>query len=177
MTMPGTVDGLLVTRVRVDGTDGTDRVLAMLRGSPFLAGARAVLVDGITVAGFNVLDLERLSRRLRRPVVSVTRRPPDLPAMRAALAKYFPADAARRYRLVERHRPFAASPVDPSLWISIAGGLRREARQLLPRTIAVGRWPEPLRLARLIARALARAPGRPPATLSEEAPLPRRAGL
>ena len=39
------------------------------------------LLDGIAFGGFNVLDLPRLARTLRRPCVSVMRKLPDLPAM------------------------------------------------------------------------------------------------
>jgi endonuclease V-like protein UPF0215 family len=159
MTMPGTIDGLLTTRVRVDGTDGTDALISFLRRSPYLPGSRAILIDGISVAGFNVVDLSRLSRSLSRPVLSVTRRAPDLGAMRSAIEKYFPKDARRRFRLVRRHRPFAAIPRVGSPWISIVGGSRQEARQLMARTTLVGQWPEPLRLAHLLARAAAEAEG------------------
>jgi endonuclease V-like protein UPF0215 family len=177
MTVPGTVDGMLTTRVRVDGKDATERLIDLLGRSPYLSGARAILVDGISVAGFNVLDLARMSRSLGRAVVSVTRREPDFASIRAAIRTYFPGDASRRYGLIDRRRPFAASIGGARLWLSVVGGTRAEARRLVLRTIVVGRWPEPLRLAHFLARATAGTRMRPPATLWTGDPLPRRAGL
>ncbi len=170
MTVPGSVDGILATRVRVDGTDATDRIVELLRRSPHLAGSRAILVDGISVAGFNVLDLDRISRALGRPVVSITRQSPDLSSIRQAIRKYFPRDARRRIRLVERHPPAETLIGVHARWIAAVGANRAEARRLVERTTLVGAWPEPLRVARLVARAIAE--DRAPPTK----PSPRRKG-
>jgi hypothetical protein len=161
MSLPGSLEGVLATRVRVDGRDATERVAEMLGASSHLAGARAILLDGISLGGFNLVDLDRLSRALGRPVISVTSRPPDFDAIRAALHAYFPEEFRARWRLVQRHRPFAAPAAGAPLWIAVAGATRTEARAVIRRTTLVGRWPEPLRLAHLVARAMARptAPG------------------
>ena len=154
LSVPGPVEAILATRVRVDGRDSTDRIVELLGSSTHLDGARAILLDGISVAGFNLVDLDRLHRALGKPVVSVTRRPPDFPSIRSALATYFPREFRRRWGLVTRHRPFAAPAEDGSVWITAVGATRAEARQLVRRVTVVGHWPEPLRLARLVARSI-----------------------
>lgn len=167
VTVPGVVEGILTTRVRVDGTDATDRLIGLLKDSAHLDGCRAILLDGVTVGGFNPLDLDRLAERLHRPVVSVTRHAPEFAAIRSALTKYFPRDARRRYAVLTRRRPFRLPTAGNPIWIAVVGARRGEAAALVRRTTQVGHWPEPLRLARLIARALADAPAgrpRPPKT-------------
>ncbi|MCI4349270.1 MAG: DUF99 family protein [Thermoplasmata archaeon] len=154
MSLPGSIEAVLSGRVRVDGRDATERILELLRSSPYLEGSRAVLLDGISVGGFNLIDLDRLHRALGRPVVAVTRRPPDFPSIRAALARYFASDFRRRWRLVRAHRPFALGSDGLPLWLTSVGAKRQEARVLVRRSIVVGYWPEPLRLARLVARSL-----------------------
>jgi endonuclease V-like protein UPF0215 family len=144
--------------VTVDGTDATDRILGLLDRSPFLDGVRAVLLDGIAVGGFNLIDLDRLHGELERPVVTVTRHPPDFPAMRAAIRTYFPRDAAARWRLVRAHPLFRLPmPEGNPLQVGAVGCTRAEAAVLVRRTTVRGHLPEPLRLARLVARALASA--------------------
>jgi endonuclease V-like protein UPF0215 family len=155
LSQPGTVEGVLATRVRVDGRDATDQVIALLGTTPHLAGARAILLDGISFGGFNLIDLDRLHRALGRPVISVTRRPPDFPAIRAALSKYFPKEFRARWRLVRRHQPFAAPTAGRPLWVAAVGATREQARLVVRRTTVVGYWPEPLRLAHMVARAIA----------------------
>jgi uncharacterized protein len=155
MTLPETVDGIATGRVEVDGTDATERVLALIRASPHTEGARAILVDGISVGGFNVLDLDRLARESGRPVISATRRPPDLARMRAAVFRYFPKDARRRWALIRAHPVFAQPTGGEPIWIGAVGARRADARALVARATRHGYWPEPLRVAHLVARAVA----------------------
>ncbi|HZY70727.1 MAG TPA: DUF99 family protein [Thermoplasmata archaeon] len=155
VSLPATVEAIAVSRVRVDGRDATDRVVALLRQLPPLEGVRAIVVDGIAVGGFNVLDLDRVAGELRRPVVSVTRRSPDYRAIERALRTYFPRDAERRWRLIRAHRLFPVPTGGAPLWATAVGCTRADAVALLRRAAEHGYWPEPLRLAHLIARASA----------------------
>jgi hypothetical protein len=83
-SLPDRVDGVVATTVTVDGTDATERIARAIEASGHLDGIRAVLLDGITFGGFNVVDLTGLAERLRRPVLAVTRRPPDFARIDAA---------------------------------------------------------------------------------------------
>jgi uncharacterized protein len=161
MSLPDLVEGIELDWVTVDGNDATSTASALLRRSPFLAGARAILVDGIAVAGFNLLDLDALSRETERPVVSVTSRAPDLPKIRSALRTYFPTEFRRRWGLVRASRLFPVSVGGRALWASASGCRRDEARALVLRSIGRGRVPEPLRLAHLIGHAVGSTGRRP----------------
>lgn len=173
---PATVDAVALDRVRVDGDDATEVIERLVRGAPGFEGVRAVLLDGIVVGGFNVVDLPRLRRRLRRPVVAVTRRPPDRAKIRAALRKYFPDSFRRRWRRIESARLFPVATGGKPIWAAISGGTRDDARALVARSAVVGYWPEALRLAHLFARAeglwpASSGPDRP------ERPRPKRPSL
>jgi hypothetical protein len=175
MSLPSAVEGVRITRVRVDGSDATDRLVELLEGTPVLAGARAILFDGVSVGGFNLLDLDRIHRELGPPVVSVTRRPPDFPSIRSALAKYFPEEFDARWRLVRRHRPFPSPTAGEPLWVAAVGATPEEARALVRRATVVGYWPEPLRLAHMVARAVVMT--RPPSRAARRRkPGPGRSG-
>jgi uncharacterized protein len=160
VSLPGYVDGIARGRVRVDGDDATERIASLVDASGYLEGARALLLDGIAFGGFNLADLDELHRRLGVPVISATRRAPDLRAMRAAIYRYFPKDARRRWGLVTRHRLFPLAQESGRLMVASVGVPRVEVKALLRRATVRGAWPEPLRLAHLIARCL----GRPPVT-------------
>lgn len=152
-SLPDRVEGISVTDVAVDGADATERVGAALLASEHLDGVRAVLLDGITLGGFNVVDLAALAKAVRRPVVAVTRRRPDFEAIDAALRRYFPRDRGRRRRLVHARRLFAVPVAGGWLQVAVAGATRADAAALVRRSVREGRWPEPLRLARMVARA------------------------
>lgn len=153
---PSTIDAVALDRVRIDGEDATEVVERLVRGLPGFEGVRAVMLDGIVVGGFNVLDLRRLGRRLRRPVVALTRRPPDLEKIRAALKTYFPASYRRRWGRVRAARLFPVPTPGQPLWAAAAGCDAAEATALVARCRTVGYWPEPLRIAHLVARAAGR---------------------
>ncbi|MCI4360674.1 MAG: DUF99 family protein [Thermoplasmata archaeon] len=155
---PEELEGVALGGARVDGDDATDRIIALVRSLRQYEGVRAVLVDGITVAGFNVLDLGRLARALRRPVISVTRRPPEFDRIRSALRTYFPKDADVRWRRLRRYPLFRVPTGERPILAAAVGCSRPEAIALVQRLTRRGHWPEPLRLAHMIAHAVGARP-------------------
>ena len=153
LSLPRRIEAVERSFVTVDGTDATDRILRLVRRTASVGDLRALLLDGPLVGGFNVVDLDRLTEELRLPVVTVSRHRPDLRRIREVLDRYFPRDGAERWRLLRRHppRPWGRGP--GPLWGTVLGAGRREAARLLDRAAVDGRWPEPLRLAHMVARA------------------------
>jgi len=162
VTLPEHVEAVRTARVRVDGTDGTRRVISLVRGVGSLEGVRAVLLDGVVVGGFNVLDLDTLHRELRLPVVAVTRRAPEFPRIRAALEKWFPRTAHARWSLLKAHRLFPVPTAGQPILAAAVGCSRADALRLIQRSTVRGYWPEPVRLAHLVASAGRRRGPRPP---------------
>jgi uncharacterized protein len=176
VSAPSYVEAIRRSRVRVDGTDGTDAVVALVRSTGAMDGVRAVLLDGAVVGGFNVLDLDRIHAALGVPVVALTRRPPDFGRIHAALRTWFGADAERRWTLLRAHR-LAPVPTGEEPILAAAVGCRAsDAAALVRKTTVRGFWPEPLRLAHLVASAGA-ARGRPPGEGIKERSTVRGTGL
>lgn len=147
----GRLDGVLRAKVRRDGADAVRRIAAMLLDSPFAGGVQAVVLQGIALAGFNVVDLDALHDAIARPVLVVARRPPDLTKIRAALARL--PGGTRKWNLIQR-----AGEMEPlaGVYVQRKGLSLAEAAVLLERGRVHGALPEPLRLAHLIAGALGR---------------------
>jgi hypothetical protein len=87
------------------------------------------------------------------PVVAVTRRPPDFDRIHAALRSWFGSDAERRWRLLRAHRLFRVPTGEEPILASAVGCRSTDAAALIRRTTVRGFWPEPLRLAHLVASA------------------------
>lgn len=140
-------DGVLSSRVRRDGANSTDRMIELVEGSQFAGHIRAVMLQGIAVAGFNVVDVHRLHDALGIPVLVVARKKPNLPAIRRALFDTVPG-AARKWRLIEQ-----AGPMESIRRVQVqrVGLTPAAAGHLLASTTLHGNLPEPLRLAHLIA--------------------------
>jgi len=144
------IDGIVTTRVRRDGSNSTDRLAECVETSGFRKHLHAVLLQGIAVAGFNVVDIHTLADRLALPVLAVARRKPRLALIRAALLDGDPPvpGGPDKWDLIERAGPMEQlGPV----WVQRAGLDMELARTILERTTTHGNLPEPLRIAHLIA--------------------------
>lgn len=142
-------EGLVWGHVSRDGLDATDRLCAMLEGGKFLPQLHAVLLDGITLGGFNVVDLAALHQRLGLPCVAFLRKAPDFPAFEAALRKL--PETAQRLALCRRAGPVHRAE---SGFFQVCGLEPELVPGLLARLTDHGNVPEALRLAHLIARAV-----------------------
>ena len=144
------LDGVLVGALRKDGANATERIARLLSGSRFARHLQLVMLQGIALGGFNVVDLQRLSSLLGLPVLAVARRRPDLAAIRSALLEHVPG-GGRKWRLIEKAGPMEKNG---GVWVQRAGLTPAEAGEALRRTTTMGNLPEPLRLAHLVAGAL-----------------------
>jgi endonuclease V-like protein UPF0215 family len=150
------LDGVLRTSVRRDGRNATDRIAAAVEASRFARHPQLILLQGIAVAGFNVVDIHALSRRLGIPVLVVSRHEPDLQAVRRALLGSVPG-GRRKWRLVERAGPPRKVG---DLWVQCAGCTCGVAAALIKHLAVNGQVPEPLRTAHLIAGGISKLPTR-----------------
>jgi hypothetical protein len=141
------LDGVLSCKVRRDGANATERLVECVRASRFGPQLHAVLLQGIAFAGFNVVDIHRMHEELARPVVVVSRRKPDLGAIRDALLKHVPG-GARKWRMIERA---GAMEWMEGLYVQRSGIEHEATTRLLRIHLRQGRMPEPLRTAHLIA--------------------------
>ena len=141
------LEGVLRGRVRRDGRNAAARLAALVAGSKFAPQLQLVLLQGIALAGFNVVDLSALHAALGLPVLVVARRAPRLPLIRQALQTRVPG-GARKWRLIER-----LGPMEPvaGVWVQRAGLSLDEAERTLRPLQRHGLVPEPLRTAHLIA--------------------------
>ena len=149
-------DGVLVGAVERDGDDATEEIVRLVRGSRFEEHVQVVLLQGITFAGFNVVDVPLLSEQLRRPVLVVCRKVPDWSRIRLALLDKVP-NGRDKWRRIEQLGPMERiGHVYVQRW-----GLGLEEAQWLVHLLAVhGHLPEPLRVAHLIAGAIGRGASR-----------------
>lgn len=141
------LEGVLSGKVRRDGANATRVLAEMIRRSRFHAHLQLVLLQGIALAGFNVVDLAGLASALGVPVLVVVRKPPNLARVRRALLEHVPG-GARKWRLVER-----AGPVErcDRVYVQRAGLSLAEAERALAGFAVSSSVPEPLRTAHLIA--------------------------
>ncbi len=152
----GYLEAVYSSHVSVDRLDATDAVAHLVKGSRQLPQLKAVLLDGLTLAGFNVVDIEALHRATGVPVLTVVDKVPDPEAIRRALEGRFP-DWEERFRLISAPETHTMDlPGGGTLTCHMTGMDVQEARELLRVTTLRGHLPEALRMAHLVASGLPR---------------------
>jgi len=120
-----------------------------ISGLRFHASTQAIVLGGITIGGLGIIDVPVLADRLERPVLVANRKDPALSKLHEALSA---AGMSDRLEILERTPP--ALRICDGLYLAAAGARPDAARHLLRATLHKAQWPEPLRVAHLIARAL-----------------------
>ncbi len=142
---------MLTGRVTADGANATRVLTEMVAASKFAPQLQLVLLQGIALGGFNVVDLHRLHEVLELPVIVVARRRPRLEKIREALLTRVPG-GARKWALIERLGPMEKLA---GVHVQRVGLSRAEAERVIRKLSVNANIPEPLRTAHLIAGAIA----------------------
>ncbi|MFP4343905.1 MAG: DUF99 family protein [Anaerolineales bacterium] len=142
--------GVLVGEVQKDGDDAAEVLVRLVAGSKFAGNLNLIMLQGIALGGFNVVDVFALHEETGLPVLVVARRAPDMAAVREALLHNVPG-GARKWALIERLGPM--EPVG-QVYVQRVGLTLEEAATVVELFSVEGHVPEPLRVAHLIAGAL-----------------------
>jgi len=150
------LDGILSGRIRRDGANATRVLARLIAGSKFAPQLQLIMLQGIALAGFNVVDIHGLSRSLNIPVLVVARRAPRMERIKKALLTCV-RGGGRKWALIDRAGPMEALK---GVFVQRAGLSLESASLVIERFSIYGSIPEPLRVAHLIAGGIARGESR-----------------
>ena len=139
------LDGVLSTKVDIDGSDSTKKISDMINKCKFKPQLQCIFLDGIAVAGFNVIDIKELGRKTKLPVIVIMRKFPDIKKISETLIRL---NKKAKIKLIEK-----AGPVIPTveIYMQITGISIDKAKEILKIVCTRSLIPEPLRMAHLIA--------------------------
>ncbi|MBW6518886.1 MAG: DUF99 family protein [ANME-2 cluster archaeon] len=146
------LDGVLRTNITKDGMDATEAIIRMVTGSKHFGQVRVLMFDGVTYAGFNVVDIEAVFEETGIGCIVVMRNYPDFKRIRAAL-EHLP-DPDIRWEMIQRAgeiQKVISSEGENPIFIQHCGIDLEEARDIVQLSSTHGNIPEPLRVAHLIA--------------------------
>lgn len=149
------LDGFMHTRVQVDGLDATEKLAEMITKSPHYPQLRVIMLNGITLAGFNVVDISELSKRVKLPVVAVTRDKPDFDDIKKALRNL--PHSQERWRAIDKAGKILKVRTregEEPIYVHVAGISEEDAKRILKSTSTRSNIPEALRVAHIIASGL-----------------------
>ena len=148
------VDGLAYAHATIGGDDGTEAVLSLYRQLD-RADVNALLLSGAAISWFNIIDLQEVFNKVQRPLICLTYE--ESPGLEKYIREYFPSpeEKLRRYQGLGARQPVLLK-TGYEVFVRARGASIEEARILLNKFTRDGRVPEPVRLARLAARAALR---------------------
>ena len=143
------VDGILSTKVDVDGNDSTKKIAEMINKCKFKPQLQCIFLDGIAVAGFNVIDIRELNKKTKIPVITIMRKNPDIDKIKKTLVKI---NKKEKIKLIEK----AGEVIKINdIFVQLVGIDLVKAREILKIVCTRSLIPEPIRLAHLIASGVA----------------------
>ncbi len=141
-------------QVTVDGMDATDTIVDML----VKIRCDALILGGVSFAGFNIVDVVRVHRILGVPVIVYSGNMPDSLSVLSALKAHF-EDWENRWSPIEHLGEIYSTVTllgSPPVFFEVVGESSEWAENVLKGSATLTRIPEPIRVAGLIARGLTR---------------------
>ena len=145
------LEGVIHTYIAIDGLDATGQIASMITGSPHSKQLRLIMLNGITFAGFNVVDIKRLNLATNLPVIALTHDKPDLDGIHKALNNLSQNEARWKMVLEAGEIYEVLCKGVTRIYIEIAGISKTDAQKIIKLTSTRSSFPEPLRIAHLIA--------------------------
>ena len=146
------IEDVKIEEITIDGLDATATVLQLLKHWNF----DAVMLAGVSYAGFNLIDPIKLAESFQKPVIIMSRSKPNNIAVKRALKEHF-KDWKARWRVFEGLGPiYKFKPLrnEPSIYLEVVGAEASWAMRIIKSCCFSCKVPEPIRVARIIARGL-----------------------
>ena len=144
-------DGVLIGEIEKDGTDAAEKIVKLLTGSKFAEHAQLIMIQGIALGGFNVVDVFFLNQQLGLPILVVARKVPDMDSIRKALISHI-AGGKEKWAIIEKLGPMESVE---NVYVQRVGLSLSQATNVVKRFAIHSHIPEPIRVAHLIAGTIA----------------------
>lgn len=150
-------DGFTFSSATVGGMDATEKIIEMytkLRRDDI----NFLLLNGCIISWYNVMDLHKIADKTGCPVLCVTYAESD--GLEPFFKELFPNDWKKRVKIYHNNGPRTSITVHTGYTVltRFIGMALNEAKGILNKFTLHGSVPEPLKVARLLARSIIRTP-------------------
>lgn len=147
------IDGFVFGRTTLKGDDATDVILAMFQRL-HRDDISYLLVSGLVISLYNIVDIKRLYNSLQVPVIGISYR--NSQGLGTVLKDRFPSSYKSKLAKYDKLGPREKIKLHTSheVFIRKEGCSTQDATQLLNGLTLQGSLPEPIRIAQMLSRAL-----------------------
>ncbi len=149
------IDGFVFSEATVGGMDATDKVIGMHKALG-RSDVNVLLLNGCVISWYNVVDLNRVADETGLPLVCVTY--DESEGLDKYFKELFPQDWETRVQVYHNNKKRTPMTLRTghAVYARFLGMSVEEAKEVLDKFTTHGAVPEPLRVARLLARATVR---------------------
>lgn len=143
------IDGVVSCSVDVDGDNSTETLAAMINKTRHKGQLNCIMINGIAVGGFNIVDIQQLSRKTKLPVIVVVRKMPSFKEISSALRRI---NSGSKMKAIKKAGEVHSVKIkEKRVYFQIAGISAAKAAEIIRVTSTHSLIPEPIRVAHLIA--------------------------
>ena len=146
------IDGVALGRTKVGGDDATSSIVSLYRKFG-RNDVNLIMVSGAILSLYNIIDVDELSARTKLPVVCLTYK--ETAGIEGSIRRHFPEGAELKLQAYRRlgRRTRVKLGTGKRVFVRSAGIESGELRRALNSFTLQGSIPEPVRVAKLLARA------------------------
>jgi endonuclease V-like protein UPF0215 family len=147
------LDGALKTEVTIDGNDATEKIVKLINSSRHKQQLKVIMFDGVTLGGFNIVDIKKLNKKTGLPVVVINRKIPNLEEVKNALMNF--KDFKQRWKKILNAGKIKECKIQENkkVYYQSVGLDDEETEEIIKLSTTRSFIPEPLRVAHIIATA------------------------
>ncbi|MDH5807116.1 MAG: DUF99 family protein [Candidatus Methanomethylicaceae archaeon] len=140
---------IIIKSIEVDGLDATDKILEGIEEEK----VEVLIAGSIPLAGFNLINAKEIFNKKEVPSIFILEREPNINAVKEALIKHF-KDWKERLAILEEVKINKVHTLKGEIILGIMGMKLEEAIKIIEETTIFGKTPEPLRLAKILAKSI-----------------------
>ena len=147
------IDGFVFGTATLDGDDATESILKMYDelNRPDI---RYVLISGLILSLYNIVDIKKIHEKLQIPIIGVTYNESE--GLDSAIRHHFPESYESKIKQYQKlgNRDKITLNTSSDIFVRRQGCDLHEVKRLLNELTIQGSFPEPLRVAQLLAKSL-----------------------
>lgn len=140
---------IIIKSVEVDGLDATSKILEGMGEEK----VEVLIAGSMPIAGFNLINAKEIFERRKVASIFILEKEPNMGAVKEALIKHF-EDWKERLAVLEEVSINRVQTLKGEVILGVMGMELEEAVKIVEETTIFGKTPEPLRLAKILAKAI-----------------------
>ncbi len=143
-------------KIDIDGDDSSEKLITLILKN--INHLQFILTHSVTFGGFNLMDMKKIFKETKKPIIAVTEREVDIDSVKEAIIKRFPNTYRLKFDMIFNAGNLYETEINTAagkskIFYHCIGIENEEAEKLFPKICIDSKLPEAIRIAHIIGRA------------------------